>query len=243
MSIVLGATLAMAVNFNNESLKYKVEYKWGLVNKTAGYVTVSLKNRSDRYVCNLAAHSAPWADKFYKVRDTLYCEVLKNGFLPVIYEKRSHEGGDHKLDVVKYSRSGGTTTGTCIRKVWEEDKLVKDEQRVLTATGTVVDMMSVFYYMRNLPYETWTKGKVHQLNIFSGKRKELLTITYQGIEDVKCDNKVYNCYHIKFKFTSDGKKKTSDDMDAWINTSGRRLPVRLEGALPIGKIRCFYTGG
>ncbi len=31
-------------------------------------------------------------------------------------------------------------------------------------------------------------------------------------------------------------------MDAWISTSHDRIPVKLEGKLPVGKVRCFYTG-
>jgi hypothetical protein len=97
--------------------------------------------------------------------------------------------------------------------------------------------------MRTLKFETFKTGHVLTLNIYSGKRKELLTIKYLGTETVKYDNKSYKCYHISFTFTSDGKTKTSDDMDAWITTDSRRIPVKMEGQLKVGKVRCFYTGG
>ena len=63
-----------------------------------------------------------------------------------------------------------------------------------------------------------------------------------GIEEAKSDNKTYQCYHITFIFTSDGGKKTSDDMDAWISADTKRIPIRLEGKLPVGKIHCVYSG-
>ncbi len=46
----------------------------------------------------------------------------------------------------------------------------------------------------------------------------------------------------KGQSVSDGGKKTSDDMDAWISADARRIPVRLEGKLPVGKVHCVYTG-
>ncbi|MDE6396058.1 MAG: DUF3108 domain-containing protein, partial [Muribaculaceae bacterium] len=60
-----------AFKFSNEALNYKVMYKWGLVHKQAGHATLSLKKSGDEYVTNLTASSEKWADRFYKVRDTL----------------------------------------------------------------------------------------------------------------------------------------------------------------------------
>ncbi|MDE6692477.1 MAG: DUF3108 domain-containing protein [Muribaculaceae bacterium] len=239
LMLVLLPLSVVAATFADETLRYRVEYKWGLVEKTAGYVSIQLTGKPDRYHSRLTAATAKWADKFYKVRDTLSCEVMKSGYRPVFYEKNSHEGGDDKHDYVKYSYRGNTVTGDCTRRKWTNGKLERDEKRVLEAEGVTVDMLSAFYYMRSLPYTTWKVGQKHVVNIFSGKRKELLTIIYRGVEKVTYDHRTYDCYHISFTFTSDGKKKTSDDMEAWIDTSGSHIPVRLEGKLPIGKVRCF----
>lgn len=48
-------------------------------------------------------------------------------------------------------------------------------------------------------------------------------------------------YHIKFNFTQDGGKKSSDDIDAWISTDSRHIPLYLVGKLPIGEIRVYLT--
>ena len=239
LSCLLASLSVVGASFADETLRYKVEYKWGLVEKTAGYVSIRLTNTPDRYRSRLTAATAKWADKFYKVRDTLSCEVMKAGYKPVFYEKNSHEGGDDKHDYVKYSYRGNTVTGDCTRRKWNKDKLERDEKRVLEAEGVTVDMLSAFYYMRGLPYGSWKAGHKHVVNIFSGKQKELLTIIYRGMEKVTCDDRTYDCYHISFTFTSDGKKKTSDDMEAWIDITAPHIPVKLEGKLPIGKVRCF----
>lgn len=242
ITAILAIAAAWAHEFNNESLDYKVMFKWGLVNKQAGHVTLKLHDTGDRYVNKLTAASEAWADRFYKVRDTLNGEIIKATFSPVFYEKIAHEGGESKHDVVRYSRSGAKTIGHCTRKVVKKGKTTKEETRTLESTGTTVDMLTAFYYMRRLPFEDWQKGHVVTITIFSGKRKELLTIKYIGTDKVEYDKKSYNCHHISFIFTSDGKTKTSDDMDAWITDDSRRIPVKLEGKLKVGKVRCFYTG-
>lgn len=230
-----------ASDFKAESLTYKVKYKWGLVNKHAGTVTLSITPGTDGYKARLVAASQPWADKFFKVRDTLNARFTRN-ISPIFYEKIANEGGERKHDVVNFTKTASGYTGKCTRKVWKKGELKTDESRTLTASGTTVDMMTAYYYMRTLPYQTWKSGHTVKVNIFSGKRKELLTIVYHGTERVKTEKHEFDCYHITFEFTSDGGKKTSDDMDAWITTDSRRIPVRLEGNLPVGKVHCIYTG-
>jgi len=228
--------------FPDETLTYKVMFKWGLLNKQAGDVTINLRSEGNRYYSVLTAKSASWADPIYKVRDTLLSTMERPSLAPVIYHKISHEGSEYKHDVVSFSKVGATTKGHCSRKVVKKGKLVKDETRDLDAIGTTVDMLSSFYYMRTLDFASMKKGQVITINIFSGKRKELLTMKYIGKDKVSYDNRRYDCYHISFIFTSDGKTRTSDDMDAWLTADGRCIPVKLEGKLPVGRVRCFYTG-
>lgn len=240
---VLAATMAFAGGFSDETLSYRVNYKWGLINKQAGRAKLTLKVSDDHYSAVLTAASEPWADKIYMVRDTLRGLIDRDGFRSTYYEKIAHEGGDDKRDVVRFVyNADGSVTGLCERHVEKKGKVVKDERRRLDATGVTVDMLSAYYYMRALPYENWQPGHKITINIFSGKRKELLTIRYHGIETITANKKNYKCYHITFIFTADGRKKTSDDMDAWISADARRIPVKLEGKLPVGKVHCLYDG-
>ncbi len=232
------------ISFNNETIHYKVMYKWGFVNKQAGTASLSIINQGNNYKTQLTAKSDPWADKLYMVRDTLNGVIKKAGFLPLFYEKIANEGGDYKHDIVKYSRAGNNVYGYCTRiKRKDGEATGTKKEHIISATGTTVDMLSVFYYMRAIDYNKMKKGQELKLNIFSGKHKELLTIKYHGTEDVISDTSSKKCYHISFTFTSHGNKKTSDDMDAWISTDSRRIPIKLEGTLPVGKVQCFYTGG
>ncbi len=223
----------------DESLTYRVMFKWGLINKRAGTATLTLDKGAKEYTAQLTARSEPWADRIYRVRDTLNGRMTLRDFTPLMYEKIAHEGDDHKHDVVKYSRSGNEVTGDCIRRVFKNGKLKVDERRELTAEGTTVDMLTSFYFMRALPFESWVDGHEETVNIFSGKRKELLTIKYHGKVDLKIDGTSHQCYYITFLFTSAGGKKTSDDMEAWISADTARIPLRLEGKLPVGKVHCI----
>lgn len=230
-----------ARNFEPEILNYDIKYKWGIIHKKAGTAKLSIVPSGNKYVMKLTAKSEPWADRFYSVRDTLN-GVMLNNLKPLKYEKIAHEGSEDKHDVVKFSYDGNKVTGECTRKAVKKGKITKDEKRTLTAEGITVDMLSSFYYMRHLPFEKWQKGHKESINIFSGKRKETLTFIYHDVSEIEVQDKKYRCYHITFEFTSGGGKKTSDDMDAWIEANAQRVPVKLEGKLPVGKIHCELAG-
>lgn len=227
----------------NENIKYRVMYKWGLINKKAGTVTVNTTHNADgTFSSTLIGHSAKWADKFYTVRDTLRGTIVSEGIHPLFYEKISHEGGVYKHDIIKYEHhGGGNVIAHCDRyKQKKKSDEIEFSQKELQASGYTVDMLSAFYYMRYMDFDKMPVGEHKVMNIFSGKRKEILKITYQGKETVDVDGKKYDCFHITFSFTSDGKKKSSDDLQAWIEAGASRIPVKMEGKLPVGSVKCYY---
>lgn len=230
--------ISVQASTSTETLRYRILYKWGMINKVAGTATLSLYDHGDELTSVLIGTSASWADKFFQVRDTLTGVMDKATMRPKVYEKRAHEGGEDKHDKVTFTFVGNDVTGHCKRIVYKKGVLTRNQELTLTATGTTVDMLSSFYYMRQLPFSKWQKGHEESVTIFSGKQKETLTFRYNGIQVVQIGDRRFQCYHITFVFTGNGGKKTSDNMDAWITTDARRLPVQLEGKLPVGKVKC-----
>ena len=60
---------------DEEDLNYIVLYKWGLINKDAASATLSLRSDGSDYRAQLAASTLPWADKVFRVRDTLQVRI------------------------------------------------------------------------------------------------------------------------------------------------------------------------
>ncbi len=232
------------ISFQKESLNYKVMFKWGLVHKQAGRATLTIADNGTKYVAKLTARSESWADKFYSVRDTLISFIGKTDMLPHKYERIAYEGGSFAHDIVTFSRNGNIFTGDTerYRRKKNAKEIVKSTGS-LTAEGHTVDLLSVFYYLRAIDFNSITPGYSKTINIFSGKKKELLNIKYHGEETLSLNGKKYNTYRISFTFTTDGSKKSSDDIYTWISVENSHIPLKLEGKLNGGKIQCLYTGG
>lgn len=241
VSLIGCDSVAYGLDFNNETLHYVISYKWGLIHKDAGEATLALKNKNNCYSIVLSAKTKPWADKIFKVRDTLKSTIRIDGFRPLSYTKISHEGGKYGKDHIAYSYANGTISAECTRLRIKEGK--ESESKItLSSTLEAYDMLSIFYYIRNLDFSKMGNGRTVKATIFSGKRKEKISIRCLGVEDITLrDKSTRKAYHIKFNFTTDGGKKSSDDMDTWISVDNNRIPLQLEASLPIGKVKCYYT--
>lgn len=235
------AIRAEVPEFDNETLSYRVTYKWGLIQKVAGDASLTLTKGPSGYLAKLTARTRPWADPIFSVRDTLIGRMMLGDMLPTLYDKTTHEGGKYGHDVIRYSYHNDIATAVCTR--YRLDKKGKESSSELTLSAPVpaVDMVSVYYFVRRLPFDTMTPGQVSHATIFSGKRKEHLDLTYHGIENVKLDGHTYECYNVTFTFSVDRINNSSAPMKAWIRTDGTRIPVKLVGELTIGKIHVLWN--
>ncbi|MDE6444131.1 MAG: DUF3108 domain-containing protein [Muribaculaceae bacterium] len=230
-----------AAEFSNETLHYVISYKWGLIHKDAGEATLSLKNKGSDYSLTLVGRTKPWADSFYQVRDTLLGTVRKNGFRPLTYSKIAHEKGRYSRDDISFIYSGNVVGGEVKRLRQGKDGKITTSEKKLTGSGKVFDMLSVFYFLRTIDYSRLSEGQVVKATVFSGSKAETLTIRSVGKETVKLrDKSKREAYHIKFKFTTAGKSKSSDDIDTWISTDPSHIPLMVVGSLPVGQVKCYY---
>lgn len=239
--IMLSALQATAkVNIPAETLNYKVMFKWGLINKKAGWARLEYTPGSVTSEAVLYAASEPWADRLYTLRDTLYSTIRPASMTPVYYERVANEDGKYARDVIRFTHAGSKVSATTRRyRRSKPGAEMKQADNTLEAEGATVDMLSAFYYIRSMPFDRMQPGQQRIINIFSAKRKERLTITFVGEERVKIDDSSYDTYHVKFRFTTEGSKQSSDDIDTWLETAAPHVPVKLEGKLKIGKIMCL----
>lgn len=241
---LLSALIARAEipTFGNEHLSYRVTYKWGLIQKQAGSAQITLRKLNDGYSAMLTARSQPWADRIFSVRDTLTGRMRSGDMSPLLYDKATHEDGVYRHDVIRYTYSGNRIIADCERFKRNKKGITSVNDTILSAHMPGTDMLSVYYFVRRLPFDTMKPGTVTRANIFSGKKIETLAITYEGRETIKLDGKRYECFKIHFRFSSERLKDSSAPMSAWLRTDGSRIPVKLVGALPIGQIQVLWNG-
>ncbi|MDE6341221.1 MAG: DUF3108 domain-containing protein [Muribaculaceae bacterium] len=238
VALLPGAAIGKTT-FADETLRYVITYKWGLITKDSGEAVLSLKNQGGNYNIRLTGKTKPWADGFFSVRDTLVSVISKKDFRPLSYTKVAHEGGKYSKDVIKYSYSGSSVKGTANKHREKKGKVTSSDIE-LSATGETYDMLSVFYWLRTIDLSTLPIGKTLTATLFSGSYAETVKIWKVGSEKVKLrSGSVRDAWHIRFTFTSKGGKKTSDDVNAWISSDGKAIPLEIRASLPLGKVSAY----
>ena len=162
-----------------------------------------------------------------------YTSVLKARTLPF------DENGTYRKDEVNYTYDGNSTTGN-IRLYRPKRNAIEDY--TLTEPGIVYDMLSIFYVIRTFDFRAMEMYQIYNTKIFSGKNLEYLEIEYLGQEILKQNKKEYSTYKLHFRFYDRTGKKTSDKISAWISTDNKRIPLKVEGKLPLGSMKAVYTG-
>lgn len=238
LMVMMLAPRSQALNIAGERLNYEIVYQWGAIWKHAGDATLSANKSGSGYRATLVGKTRSWADKVYKVRDTLTTNMNAD-FTPTIYTKHTHEKNYYARDVVRFSRSGSGTVGKCTRTRQGKPK----QTSTLKTSGKAYDMLSVFYMLRSLNFGGMTTGKAYTTVIFSGKMQENLTIRYKGKTTVKMRNGTKReAFHVTFSFTQDGKKKSSDNISAYLSTDAKHVPLLIVGKLPVGQVKCYLAG-
>lgn len=225
-----------------ETLKYVVTYKWGLIQKDAGDVLITRIPKGNGYELKLIAKTKPWADKIYKVRDTLISITERENYRPLKYTYIAHEKNKYRRDDIKFLYSGNHIKGEA--KKYKEDKNgnISESDHILESQIDAYDMLSVYFWLRNIEYAKLKPGETVNATIFSGSKEENLQVRCEGKEKIILRDKTeHETWHIVFKFTQQGGKKSSDDINCWISTADPNIPLLIVGNLPIGTVRVNYV--
>lgn len=239
---ILGAVGARANS--PEKLEYVVTYKWGLIQKDAGDVEIYKKPSGNGYELKLIAKTKPWADRVYKVRDTLVSTTMKEKYRPLHYTYIAHEKNKYRKDDIKFTYSGNSVKGEAEKYKEDKNGVVKHSTHILEGQGPTYDMLSVYFFLRDIDYSTLKPGESVRATIFSGSKEENLEVKCVGKEEIELrDKSKHEAWHITFKFTQAAGKKSSDDINCWISTESPNIPLLIIGNLPIGQVRVHYVSG
>lgn len=228
---------------SGETLHYDIFYHWGIIWKKAARGTLHLKEAcyrgQDAYHMNLACKTLSFADKIMRVRDTLNAYTTR-GVLPLHYEKISNEGSYWGKDVLDYIYRSNKTGGKV--EIFRRNRPTRDTINWIPTHG--YDMLSVFYYLRTLDYNNFKLFHTIALPIFTGRKVITMNVKYMGKTIVTLRNKKqWHAYRFNLSFVNDDNLKDEDPpIEVWMSNDKRKIPLKVEGKLPLGSLQAEYSG-
>jgi hypothetical protein len=207
-----------------EKLKYLIYY--GLVN--GGYVNIDLE--STEYENKKAFHStmiattAGLADVLYKVKDEYQSYFDPVTCLPYKSIRDISEGRYKRYQLAFFDR--------------ENHKVINNSDKEFAVSSDILDMVSVFYYVRNLNFDKLKPGEVIKLVTFFDNEIFPFDMRYRGIETVRTKKGEFRCFAL-VPYVEKGRVfENDDDMVVYLSADRNRVPIRFEFTLRIGSAKC-----
>lgn len=230
-----------AWNVPDETLHYTIHYKWGFLDADAGVATLSTRTFPDSgtFQATLTGQSVNMLGHVYAAGDTIRGTIMSDSIRSVYTEHLSHESGEFAIETYTYDKSGSSSDGQIIKRL-PGGQVVRSRISHYGG-GVTLDLLGVFYYMRQIDYGQMNVGDKVTVNVLAGEAPETLDITYNGGTQVSINGKPRDAYSISLTFTAVGNgKTTSDNLEALISTDDTRIPLQVKGNMKFGHILCTY---
>ncbi len=218
---------------DGEFLKYRIHYM-GL---TAGYATLNLSTKNYNGSSHFHAVGKGWttgATKlFFKVEDRYETYINKSTNLPSKFVRKVNEGGYIKDKVITFNQSSKRVT-------------VKDNKyntnRTYKVSSQVQDMLSSFYYLRQMSPNSLTNGSVKTIKVFMDEEIYPFKVKVMGRETLK--TKYGNVKTIKIRpYVQSGRVfKEDESVTFWVTDDENLMPVLIKADLVVGSLKAEIHG-
>lgn len=242
MAIAASTSMSMkAWSVPNETLHYSVNFKWGFIDANAGVATLSTFNNPDdnTFQATLTGKSIDLLGHYYEVGDTIVGSMMADTTQPVYTQHISQESGEFAIETYTYNTAADPSLGEIVKRF--PDGKVERRRISHYGGGLTLDLLAVFYYIRQIDYPNLSDGDKVTVNIFSGNNPETLSVTYNGTTMVNINDQEQSAYSISLVFSSqDNGQTNADSMAITISSDESRVPLTIDGSLKFGRLECRY---
>lgn len=218
---------------NGEILKYKVHY--GLITAAEATIDVSKQlytiNGRPSYRATVYGRTTSSFDLFIKVRDTWQSYIDTAAIVPQRFYRSIEEGSYRKKETVDFNHYSNTAAVKMKKK--------KDAEKTSThkVTDNVQDIVSGFYYLRTLNYDTMRKGEKLNIKGFFDEENFDMEVTYKGRETV--ETKAGNIRAIKLvpKMPENEMFKGENAITVYLSDDANKVPVLIEAEMFVGSLK------
>jgi len=207
-----------------EFLKYRAHYGW----IDAGEAILEIKDENRKIGGRSTYHMVGTGrtlgafNMFYRVRDRYETYMDQEALVPWIFVRRVNEGGYIINQDQVYDHYKNT---------------VNSDGKTIDVPIGIQDMLSAFYYARNMDLSNAEAGDEFLVNTFVDDEIFPLRIRYMGKEVIKSDIGKVRC--AKFHpVVQEGRVFDAEkDLTVWISDDKNHIPIAIEAKLFVGSAR------
>lgn len=212
-----------------EELKYWVYYDAPLLGKVyAGKATLELTKDKDKFNDKNIFHaigsgrSTGSFDFFFKVRDRFESWFDEEDLRPYRFIRRTNEGGYVVNDDVDFDYNKMTA---------------RSRQKELPILMNTYDMVSAFYFARNLDIEDIQIDDSFPIDFYLDDSVYTSAIIYKGIEIVETSIGKFRCMKFMPMVVTGEVFDNPYPMSLWITDDKNRIPILIKSEIIIGSVK------
>jgi hypothetical protein len=203
-----------------EDLRFAV--KFGMVRAGEARLAVESLEMVDKepaYKLVSTAASTRFFSTFFEVDDRVTSLWSVRRRVPLVFEKRIHEGGYHKNETVHFDQTAGIAH-------YADGK----DMEILPGAQ---DVLSAFYYVRSRPLEP---GKTIEVPNHSDGKNYPLAVKVLRRERVQVPAGEFSCIVVEPLLKTAGLFKQEGRLTIWLTDDARRMPVLMKSKVAVGSI-------
>lgn len=215
-----------------EVLEYRLHY--GFINAGYGKIEVfpeiNTVNNRPCYKVNILGRSSTSLDPFYKIRDNWGSYIDTTYLLPhKAYKVVQENNYRHKEAIIfdQYANKAKTV-------VYGEDGINTEYEHQIT--DNVQDMVSGYYYLRNIDFSKYKIGDLITINGFMDKELYNFKIRYMGTERIKTDFGKVNAIKLVPIMPKNGLFNGEESLKLWITDDKNRIPLKVRAEMYVGGV-------
>ncbi|MBK9255960.1 MAG: DUF3108 domain-containing protein [Saprospiraceae bacterium] len=217
---------------SGEELVYKIYYNWQMIWIPAGEVVFNISESKDHYEMVAKGKTYKSYDKIFKVNDYYYSKIDKKTLLPRNFVRIIEEGSYKIYDSIAFDQ----LKYRAMSFHGSDKNSTKPTSHQLD--GSVHDLISNIYSLRNQSVNTLYKGDIIPIRIFFDKEKYPLNIRYEGKEQKTIkDFGTFNTLRLHPELVAGNVFKKGDQMSVWVSDDQNRIPLLIESPLAVGSVK------
>lgn len=229
--LIFGFALSFAQlsNINSgETLKYRIHY--GFIN--AGYATlttqkVDYKGSPHMYVKGVGQGSGA-VNVFFKVHDIYESYIDLASEQPSFYIRNVREGS--------YRRNFASTFNHAQNSVALQNRM-NGETKTYNVPNDIQDMLSSFYYLRNLSSARLQVGSQVKMNVWIDDEVYPFLMKVVGTDVIKTNFGKIKALKIIPSVMSGRVFKDKEGVTMWVSDDRNHVPVRIQAQLMVGSLK------
>ena len=206
-----------------ERLDYRLRY--GFI--TAAEASIRVEETTAQFDNNPVFHlvaegrTAGSFNFFYKVRNRYDSYVDKKTMAPYLYTENIREANYRRNDKARF---------------YQEEKKVVSNNGTFYASGQTFDVVSAYYFARNLNISALTEGDTFSLDYFLHDGISKMDIQYVGKEVVKTSLGYVRCIKFSPSIQPGRIFRKNSKLYLWITDDANRIPVKAHVEILVGSV-------